>query len=75
MNLRIIERVGLEVSFKGHLVQPPCNEQGHLQLSQVAQSPVQSDPECFQGWGICHLSGQPVPVPHHSHCKKLLPCI
>ncbi|KAK4823689.1 hypothetical protein QYF61_005755 [Mycteria americana] len=26
-------------TFKGHLVQPPCNEQGHLQLDQVAQSP------------------------------------
>ncbi|KAK4807110.1 hypothetical protein QYF61_018451 [Mycteria americana] len=30
---------GLEGNFKGHLVQPPCNEQGHLQLDQVAQSP------------------------------------
>jgi len=32
----------LEGTFKGHLVQHPCNEQGHLQLDQVAQSPVQS---------------------------------
>ena len=28
-----------ERPFKGHLVQLPCNEQGHLQLHQVAQSP------------------------------------
>ncbi|KAK4831029.1 LOW QUALITY PROTEIN: hypothetical protein QYF61_014917 [Mycteria americana] len=41
---------------------PPCNEQGHLQLDQVAQSPIQPELECFQGWGIYHLSGQPVPA-------------
>ncbi|NXL43142.1 ROS1 kinase, partial [Podilymbus podiceps] len=29
---------------------------------QVAQSPVQPGLECFQGWGLHHLSGQPVPV-------------
>ncbi|KAK4833081.1 hypothetical protein QYF61_027743 [Mycteria americana] len=42
-NHRIIEWFGLERTFTGHLVQPPCNEQGHLQLDQVAQSPVQSE--------------------------------
>ena len=54
----------LEGTLKSHLVQLPCNEQGHLQLHQVAQSPIQPDIECLQGWGIHHLSGQPVPVPH-----------
>ena len=60
----------LEGFFKGHLAKLPCDEQEHLQLDQVAQSPVQPDLECLQGWEIHHLSGQPVPVPHHSYCKK-----
>jgi len=48
-NHRIIEWFVLEGSFKSHLVQLPFKEQGHLHLDQVAQSPVQSDSECFQG--------------------------
>ena len=32
----ITEWFGLEGTFKGHLVQPPFNEQGHLQLEQVS---------------------------------------
>ena len=62
------------MTFKSNLVQPPCNEQGHLQLDQVVQNPVQPDLECFQGWGIHNISG-PVPVFHHPHCKKFLPYI
>jgi len=75
MNHSTIEWAGLEVTFKGHLAQHPCSEQGHLQLDQVAQSPIQPDLECFQAQGIDHLSGQPVPVFHHPHCKKFLPSI
>ena len=45
---------------------------GHLSLDQVTQSLVQPDLEHFQGWGIYHLSGQPVPVPHHPHRKEFL---
>jgi len=48
----IIECFGLEGTLRGHVPQPPCSEQGHLPLDQVAQSPVQPDPACFQGWGI-----------------------
>ena len=50
VNHRITECFGLEGTFRCHLVQPPCSEQGHLQLDQAAQSPVQPDLECFQGW-------------------------
>jgi len=39
----------MEGTLKGQLAQLPCNEQGHLQLCQVAQSLVQPDLECFQG--------------------------
>jgi len=67
---RITEPFGLEGTFKGHLVQRPCSERGHLQLDRVAQGPLQSDFECFHGWGIDHFSRQPVPVFHHPHCKK-----
>lgn len=34
---------------KGHLVQLSCCGQGHLQLHQVAQSPMQPELGCFQG--------------------------
>ncbi|NXC15664.1 KHDR3 protein, partial [Corythaeola cristata] len=42
-------------------VTSPHNEHRYLPLDQVAQSPLQPDLECFQGWGIYHVSGQPVP--------------
>jgi len=72
---RIIECFGLEGTFRGHLAQPPCSEQGHLQLDQVAQSPVQPGLECFQGGGLHCFSGQSVPVFHSPHGKKFLPRI
>ena len=40
-NHRTTELFELEGTLKGHLVQLPCSEQGHLQLNQVAQSLVQ----------------------------------
>ena len=57
LDVRIIEYFGSEGTFKDHLVQPPCSEQGHFQWDQVAQSPVQPGLECFHGWGIDHLTG------------------
>jgi len=72
---RIVECFGLEGTFRGHPAQLPCSEQGHLQLDQVAQSAIQPGLECFHAWGLHDLSGQPVPVFHHLHCKKLLPHI
>jgi len=41
MVYRIIEWYGLEGTLKIIWFQPPCHEQGHLPLDQVAQSPIQ----------------------------------
>lgn len=50
--------VGLEGTFKGHLVQlPPKKSRNIFKLGQVAQSPVQPDLECGKRWGIYNLSG------------------
>jgi len=49
INHRIIEWFGLEVTLKISWFQPPCHEQGHLPLDQVAQSPIQPGLEHFQG--------------------------
>jgi len=67
---RITKSFGLEGTFRGHLAQPPCSEQGHLPLDQVAQSSVQPDLECFQGWDLHYFSGQPMPVSHHPRGEK-----
>ena len=58
---RITDWFGLEGTFRGRPVLPPCSEQGYLQLDQAAQSPVQPGLGGFQGWGISHLSGQAAP--------------
>ena len=73
--LRILESLELEGTFKGHLVQLPCNELQHPQLDHVAQGLTQPCLESLHRWGIHHQSGQPVPVPHHSNCKIILPYI
>ena len=72
---RTMESLELEGTFKGHLVQLPCNEQEHAQLDQVAQGLIQPLLESLQGRGIHHLSEQPVPLSHHTHCKRLFPYI
>lgn len=36
---RIVDHLELEGSFKAHLVEPPCNEQGHHR-GQVLQRPL-----------------------------------
>ena len=47
------------------------------QLDQVAQGLIQPHLESLQGHspGTHHISGQPVPVPHHPHCKRLFPYV
>jgi len=58
--------------LKDHLVQPPCLEQGHLPLDQVAQGSIQPGLEHFQGGGIHSFSGQPVPVFLHPHDEEMV---
>ena len=64
---RLIESLELEGTFKDHVVQLTCNEQEHAQLDQVAHGLIQPCLASFQGQDINCFSGQPVPVPHHSH--------
>jgi len=59
-NHRITELFELEQSPKGHLVQLPCNEQGHLQLYQVLRAP--SSLTLSQGLGTGPLSQGQAPV-------------
>ena len=68
---RIIELSELEGTFKGHLVQPPCNK-GTPTAPSGAQSPVQPDLCYLQEWDIHHLWEQPVPVPRCPYYKKKL---
>lgn len=57
---RILESLQLEVIFKSRLVQLLCNEKGQAQLDQGAYSLIQPQIQSLQGWGINHISGQPV---------------
>jgi len=71
---RIIEWPGLKRTTVIQF-QPPCYVQGRQSPDQAAQSHIQPGLECFQGWGIHNLLGQPVPVRHHSLCEKIHPNI
>lgn len=69
---RITESLELKGIFKGHLVQPSCNEQGCPQLDQAPQGLIHPHFESLLGQSISHISGQLVPVPRQAHCKRLL---
>lgn len=58
--------------LQGHLVQPPCNKQRHLQLNQITENPVQSDhllplvttvTTCSVHWSSDFLLCTPHPLP------------
>ena len=71
----IIEYPGSKRTSMIIQLQPPCYVQGHQSLDPAAQSHIQPDLECLQGWDIHNLLGQPVPVCHHPLCEKLPPNI
>jgi len=66
-----MESFELEETLKGQLFQLPCNEQGHLQLDQSAQSPA---PVYFQGRDLTPL-WEAVPLPHRSFWERIAPDI
>ena len=47
------------VTFKGHLGQPSCSEQGYRQPDQVAQSPIQPSLECSRDGASITSLGNP----------------
>jgi len=61
----------MEGTLNSHLVQLSCSEQEHAWLDQVAQGQIQMPLESLQGRGIHDIFGQPVPMSHHPHCKRL----
>ena len=68
-------RMRKNCSSESHLIQLPCNEQGHPQLDQVGQVLIQPHLQSLQGQGINPITGQPVSVLHYSHCKIVFPYI
>ena len=53
----------VEKDHNAHPVPTPCYVQGRQPADQAAQSHVQPGLECFHGWGIHSLLGQPIPGP------------
>lgn len=59
----IVKSFGLEVTFKGHIAQPSCNEQGELQQIRLLRALLSLTLTVSRdGASILHLSGQPVPL-------------
>lgn len=54
---RITKWLGLEETFKGRLAQPLCNEGGHLQLDQIAHTPLSLAYNISRDGGIHNFPG------------------
>ena len=60
----------LEEILKGHPVQlPTMNRDTYSSIRVLRAWPILTTN--VQRWGIHHLSGQPVPVPHHPYRKEI----
>lgn len=62
---KIIEVLRLERTSKG----PSFH--GKESLDEIIWHPVQLDLENLQGWGLCHILGEGVPVSACSYCKTI----
>jgi len=51
----------------------PSRGQGRLPPARAAQSPGQPGLACLRGWGISHLSEQPLPASPHPQHNQFLP--
>jgi len=58
--------------LKDHIAPNHCLGQEH---HSVSPGPTEPGPEHLLGWATPCFSGQPVPVPHHSHSEDFFPNI
>lgn len=70
-NNKIIEWFAQKGALEDPVMVAGCG-QGHQQLDQIAQNPIQLGLEQHQGYNIHDFSGHPVPV---LYCKEFLPDI
>lgn len=62
------EQLRWEETTGNRLVGTHCSKEGLLE--QAAQDLIQLPSEYLQGWRLCTLSGQPVPVSDHPYGKS-----
>lgn len=53
---------------------PTCDRSPPCQSDESIECNIQSFLQCLQGWGR-HLPGQPIPMPNHTGCEEILPCV
>jgi len=70
--LGIKESLELGGTFKSHLVQLPCNKQGHAQLDRCSK-PCPAWPWVYLGMGHPPPLCATCSIAHHPYCKRLFP--